>query len=279
EESKRLAVNEKQKREELSSKFENTIWEIKSKMEEDADEKKKRTEDNELLKDKFRSFLEQYELREKHFNSVIRSKDLELQLYEAKLQQQKQLTEQEVNKVTSLKGQVDVLSKAEAELHRHLNVHIDKFKQVEETLNKSNELFETFRKEMGQMTQKTKKLEKENALIKGKCVTMNKNILEMAEERARDQKFIEDTKRKEVNLENLCRALQAERALLKKKVESLELLTSSIRQSSDEETDGGLIGYCSGEVELCGNDNNHDEASGTEFHKIDQSCNQGTSQN
>jgi hypothetical protein len=51
------------------------------------------------LKDKFRSFLEQYELREKHFKSVVRSKDLELQLYEAKLQQQKQLTEQEITKV------------------------------------------------------------------------------------------------------------------------------------------------------------------------------------
>lgn len=51
------------------------------------------------MKDKFRSFLEQYELREKHFKSVVRSKDLELQLYEAKLQQQKQLTEQEMIKV------------------------------------------------------------------------------------------------------------------------------------------------------------------------------------
>jgi hypothetical protein len=44
-----LAASEQQKREELSSKFENTIWEIKSKMEEDTDEKKKRAEDNELL--------------------------------------------------------------------------------------------------------------------------------------------------------------------------------------------------------------------------------------
>jgi len=51
------------------------------------------------LKNKFRSFLEQYELREKHFNSVVRSKDLELQLYEAKLQQQKQLNDQETIKV------------------------------------------------------------------------------------------------------------------------------------------------------------------------------------
>ena len=33
-----------------------------------------------------------------------------------------------------------------------------------------------------QMTKKTKKLEKENSSIKVKCDTMNKNILEMAEE-------------------------------------------------------------------------------------------------
>jgi len=32
------------------------------------------------------------------------------------------------------------------------------------------------------MNKKTKKLEKENATIKGKCETMNRNILEMAEE-------------------------------------------------------------------------------------------------
>ncbi|PKC66673.1 hypothetical protein RhiirA1_364883 [Rhizophagus irregularis] len=182
EESKRLAASEQQKREELSSKFENTIWEIKSKMEEDTDEKKKRAEDNEALKDKFRSFLEQYELREKHFKSVVRSKDLELQLYEAKLQQQKQLTEQEMIKINSLKEQVETFTKTETELRKQLNVYVDKFKQVEETLNKSNELFLTFRKEMEQMTKKTKKLEKENSSIKGKCDIMNKNILEMAEE-------------------------------------------------------------------------------------------------
>lgn len=51
------------------------------------------------LKEKFKSFLEQYELREKHFNCVVKSKDLELQLYDAKLEQQKQLTEQETMKV------------------------------------------------------------------------------------------------------------------------------------------------------------------------------------
>lgn len=68
------------------------------------------------------------------------------------------------------------------ELRSQLNVYIEKFKQVEDTLNNSNDLFLTFRKEMEQMTKKAKKLEKENATVRAKCDTMNRNLLEMAEE-------------------------------------------------------------------------------------------------
>jgi hypothetical protein len=50
-----------------------------------------------------------------------------------------------------LKEQVETFTKTEAELRKQLNVYVDKFKQVEETLNKSNELFLSFRKEMEQV--------------------------------------------------------------------------------------------------------------------------------
>jgi len=50
-----------------------------------------------------------------------------------------------------LKEQIETFTKTETELRKQLNVYVDKFKQVEETLNKSNELFLTFRKEMEQV--------------------------------------------------------------------------------------------------------------------------------
>ncbi len=78
--------------------------------------------------------------------------------------------------------QVSTFNQTEVELRSQLNVYIEKFKQVEDTLNNSNDLFLTFRKEMEQMTKKTKKLEKENATVRAKCDTMNRNLLEMAEE-------------------------------------------------------------------------------------------------
>lgn len=55
------------------------------------------------------------------------------------------------DQINSLKEQVETFTKTETELRKQLNVYVDKFKQVEETLNKSNELFLTFRKEMEQV--------------------------------------------------------------------------------------------------------------------------------
>ncbi|KND04547.1 uncharacterized protein SPPG_00272 [Spizellomyces punctatus DAOM BR117] len=252
EESKRLAVSEQQKREELSSKFESTIWEIKSKMEEDSDEKKRRAEDSEMLKDKFKSFLEQYELREKHYNSMVKSREIEIQLLEAKLEQQRRATEEETIKGTALKAQVASFVKTETDLRKQLSIYVEKFKQVEETLNKSNELFITFRKEMEQMTKKTRKLEKENTAAKLKCEKMNKNILEMAEERTKNHKALENALAGKAKMENLCRALQTERNTLRKRLSQYESRSPSPSVGSrnsvsgDDERGSGDTGSANG---------------------------------
>lgn len=82
--------------------------------------------------------------------------------------------------------------------------------QVEDTLNNSNDLFLTFRREMEEMSKKTKRLEKENLVLTRKQEATNKNILEMAEERTRAQQEMEKLRRKNENLEKLCRGMQAQ---------------------------------------------------------------------
>lgn len=188
EESQRLALSEQQKREQLSSQFESTIWEIKAKMEEDSEEKRQGVEDGEVryvsfwlspvasnrphplltisrkqlcsrTKDRLRTFLQQYEVREKHFNSLMRSKELEYQMLEARFEQQRQLMEQETLKVSTLQGQLKAFAKSESELRNQLASYVDKFKSVEQTLSKSNELFHSFRSEIEASAKKTKSLE------------------------------------------------------------------------------------------------------------------------
>lgn len=91
---------------------------------------------------------------------------------------------------------------------------------MEDTLNNSNDLFLTFRKEMEEMSKKTKRLEKENLTLSRKSETTNRNLLEMAEERTRHQKELETLKKKNLKLESICRALQNDRNSLKNRLRS-----------------------------------------------------------
>ncbi|KAK9237728.1 myosin-like coiled-coil protein-domain-containing protein [Lipomyces kononenkoae] len=232
EESKKLAQSEQEKRHELSSNFESKIWEIKSRIEDDHSDKLIYQAEENVMKDRMKTFFEQYELRDAQLQKVLRTKDLEVQVYMARYDRQRKLAESETARAKMLLNQISTFTQTEAELRSQLNVYVEKFKQVEDTLNNSNDLFLTFRKEMEQMTKKTKKLEKENKHLTKKAETMNKNILEMAEERTKQQKEAETTKKRMNKLESLCRALQAERIALESKIAELE---GGLHESYDDD--------------------------------------------
>ncbi|MCJ1397084.1 hypothetical protein MMC11_000276 [Xylographa trunciseda] len=160
------------------------------------------------FKTKFKSLIEQYELRELHFLSLQRTKECELHTHLARCEQQRKVAENEAARSRQLSAQVSTFSQTETELRSQLNIYVEKFKQVEDTLNNSNDLFLTFRKEMEEMSKKTKRLEKENLNLTRKHDLTNKNILEMAEDRARLTEDMEILRKKNTTLESVIRRMQ-----------------------------------------------------------------------
>lgn len=207
----------------MLTKFDAKLYDIESRMEQQLYAKfKEEADHDQVLKERMKLFFEQYELRDAHLLKLARAKELEMQVYMGRYDKQKRLAESEAARSKLLLAQVSTFTQTETELRSQLNVYVEKFKQVEETLNNSNDLFLTFRKEMEQMTKKTKKLEKENKQLAKKAETMNKNVLEMAEERTKQQTEAETNKKRMAKLENLCRALQAERIALENKIAEME---------------------------------------------------------
>lgn len=91
---------------------------------------------------------------------------------------------------------------------------------------------------MEEMSKKTKRLEKENAQLTRKTELMNRNILEMAEERTRKEKELIEYKKKYAKIEGICRALQNDRTDLQNKlrgVEGDELEDEEDDEEEDEE--------------------------------------------
>lgn len=128
----------------------------------------------------------------------------------ARFEQQRKAQELESTKSNQLTRQVSTFSQTETELRSQLNIYVEKFKQVEDTLNNSNDLFLTFRKEMEEMSKKTKRLEKENLNLTRKHEATNQNILQMAQDRTKAAKEIEQLKKRNDQLEKLCRGMQAQ---------------------------------------------------------------------
>ncbi|KAL2262589.1 hypothetical protein VTK26DRAFT_854 [Humicola hyalothermophila] len=162
----------------------------------------------ELFCQRFKSFIDQYELRELHFHSQMRTKELEVQHNLARYEREKKNYEAELARSRQLNAQVQAFSKTEADLRHQLNVYVDKFKQVEDTLNNSNDLFMTFRKEMEDMSKKTKRLERENENLKRKHDQVNGNILKMAEDRNRNLSEIEELRKKLEKLNGIIKQMQ-----------------------------------------------------------------------
>lgn len=86
-------------------------------------------EDHRFAK-KFKSFIEQYELREIQFNADMRTKEAEALLYLAKFEQEKKRADQAEERARALNAQVTTFSRTETELRSQLNIYVEKFKQV-----------------------------------------------------------------------------------------------------------------------------------------------------
>jgi len=82
------------------------------------------------FKQRFKSLIDQYELRELHFHSLLRSKELEVQYNMARFDRERKLAEAEVTRSRALNAQVLTFSKTETELRNQLNIYVEKFKQV-----------------------------------------------------------------------------------------------------------------------------------------------------
>ncbi|ETW08884.1 hypothetical protein, variant [Aphanomyces invadans] len=115
-ESRRIAEDENKKRQQLSQQFQTTIEDVSKKMEQQGKDYVASLQDNEALQTKLKTFLSQYELREEHYAHQLQAKDLAVQLAEAKLQHQIELTKRETEKVALTLEQTKNISDREVAL-------------------------------------------------------------------------------------------------------------------------------------------------------------------
>ncbi|KAI9209906.1 myosin-like coiled-coil protein-domain-containing protein [Polychytrium aggregatum] len=208
EDTQRITIGETQKREELAIKYE-------SKMDEMSEEYRKHLEEHEMLKSRFEGFLEQYQLREHHFDAVVQAKELELELERVKQDHQRQETEKELRNVAILKSQISSFVKTEEDLRRVNAEYLQKIVKAEDTLRKNNELVQSYQKALQSVHEEKQSYVAESS---------EKKMSVEASARLKAAEYRMTT------MEGLCRALQTERDELRRTVANYEAI---LRMSSE----------------------------------------------
>lgn len=218
---------EEEKRKDVSAKFQTTLAEISMLMQENNQMNSVLREQNLELSQKLKSLVEQYELREQQVDKVVKHKELELQLAEAKLakanmllaeDKERHLREKQklLGELTECQRRCTELASNEVQLRTQLAVYTDKYTEFQETLAKSNQVFVSFKAEMEKMSKKIKKLEKETGSWKSRWENSNRALLEMTEDKQKHDLALMNHHKRVTQLEKLCRALQAENTSLRK---------------------------------------------------------------
>eukprot|EP00271_Cylindrocystis_brebissonii_P022302 TRINITY_DN8535_c0_g1_i1.p1 TRINITY_DN8535_c0_g1~~TRINITY_DN8535_c0_g1_i1.p1 ORF type:complete len:472 (-),score=137.79 TRINITY_DN8535_c0_g1_i1:455-1870(-) len=211
EDCKRIAGEEWRKRKELSDKFQTTIEGVQQTLTQQKEEQLLQQAENAALKERTNTLLQQYDIREQHFARQLETKSLEHQVASLKLQQQEELAKHEGEQARMYQEQVEQMRRSEAESRTQIAGYAQQYEQFQETLTKSSDVFRSFKKETEKLSKSVKRLESENAALRGKSEKAEMALLTNLEERRRDQKLMEILLAQKQRLEGLCRSLQAER--------------------------------------------------------------------
>lgn len=206
---------EQQKRKELSERFNSTIGEITTKMEDQHAERLKIAQENDILRAKVENLRESIQLREEAYQQQLKTKELEVKMAQARQMQAEQRTAEEELKLAACQRRLDQQGKHEEELRTQLSTYSSKFEKFQETLTKSNAVFQNFKAEMDKMAKKVKLLEHENSQVKKKLTKAELQIVELTDERAKSRKKMAQIE----SLEKLCKTLQKERQHLRAQLE------------------------------------------------------------
>ncbi|XP_020496229.1 alpha-taxilin isoform X2 [Labrus bergylta] len=234
---------EEEKRKEVTSHFQVTLNDIQAQMEQHNERNASLRQENTELAEKLKKLYDQYKLREEHIDKVVKHKDLQQQLVDAKLHQAQELLKESeerhdrekdflLKEAVESQRMCELMKQQEVHLKQQLSLYTEKFEEFQTTLSKSNEVFTTFKQEMEKMTKKIKKLEKETAIYRSRWESSNKALLEMSEEKSTRDREFEALQGKVQRLDKLRRALKVERNELNKKVQKLGDPQSGIANAS-----------------------------------------------
>ncbi|KAJ8980697.1 hypothetical protein NQ317_010600 [Molorchus minor] len=241
---------EEERRREVSNSFTEKLNTLTALMEENKDKSTRLRDENVAMSGTLSQLQRQFQEREESLSNMNRQLDLQRQISETKIrkmelqyQSEHQLWEQEREMLLKNIERSDLTNSSLQEnvnsLQEHLDVYKSQYADFEDTMQRSNKMFESFRIEMNKLKKTNSTLEKERNELQARLHSCTNSVLqatELQQQSSAEQKIAE---RKVQTLQKLCRQLQAERAAYLQQLEQNDIKPVTV-QSQDEEKENKL---------------------------------------
>ncbi|KAH8358656.1 hypothetical protein KR093_001664 [Drosophila rubida] len=216
---------EEERRKESQAKFQVSLTEVQKSLTKNNEENIKLRDYNIEMTRKLKMLAEQYQAREKHLEKLNEQVHLESQLHQAKLNKaqveaamDKEILTKEnqigMEKLLQAQRAIKDLTEREQQLKEQLNIYTAKYDDFQQSLQKSNEVFGSYKIELEKMSKHTKKIEKEALGWRQKYEKANAMVIELATEKQQRDQLSERLQKQVEQLQKLLRALQLERTTL-----------------------------------------------------------------
>ncbi|CAE7856128.1 Txlna, partial [Symbiodinium sp. KB8] len=170
EERRKLTDAERQRRQDLADEFQQTIADVKKKMDQQASERSRLALENEVLRTKFKEFFEKYDLpgawREKDLAEQQKTREVEVKAFEQRLTEAAKAYRIEAERERKAKMENEQLTQAEQALRQQLQTYGTKFSNFQDALSKSDKVLGQYKRQKGRMQRRTEVLQKENAELR-----------------------------------------------------------------------------------------------------------------
>uniref|UniRef100_A0A914VJW2 Alpha-taxilin n=1 Tax=Plectus sambesii TaxID=2011161 RepID=A0A914VJW2_9BILA len=212
-------------RQEMVEQFRRSLGEIQQSMDSGKDRSERLAEDNQELSTKLKGLAEQYENREDHAKQLVAAKDIEVKLYDAKMQsaqlQLQKVTEEKLRaehallvKLQERDVQVKEALASEMAMRDQITKYSAKYDELHKSLASSNETFDRFKREIEKMNANMIKVERESRKWRSKFDEANKMLAGLVSEKKNMDELLAQKDRQLENLQKLCRTLQEQRVSL-----------------------------------------------------------------
>mmetsp|Transcript_23157 Transcript_23157/g.41852 ORF Transcript_23157/g.41852 Transcript_23157/m.41852 type:complete len:368 (+) Transcript_23157:107-1210(+) len=211
EERRRLTDAERQRRQDLADEFQQTIADVKTKMDNQASERSRLALENEVLRNKFKDFFEKYDAREKELVEQQKTREVEVKAFELKLNEHAQSYRVEAERERRAKMENEQLTSAEQALKTQLKTYSEKFHHFQDQLGKSDKVLGQYKRQKGKMQRRAETLDKENRELN---VRNEKKIQQLQKEK-------ETLLKEKEQMQEKCKALQTDRQRLNEETQAL----------------------------------------------------------